>query len=114
MDRRKFLGSSIAAAVAATVPARAEWEDVLYRPTKIESDLAAIKLDGSGFTLKQAEVQELSDSLKGKLWLSGSEAYDEARTLLEAGAVIRQASGVCCSADGTCRHQQCRSFREGP
>ncbi|MDJ0758942.1 MAG: FAD-binding oxidoreductase [Woeseiaceae bacterium] len=83
MDRRRFLGSSIAAAVAATVPARAEWEDVLYRPTKVESDLAAVKLDGSEFTLKQAEVQELSDSLKGKLWLPGSEAYDEARTLLE-------------------------------
>ena len=32
MDRRKFLGSSIAAAVAAAVPAHADWEDVLYRP----------------------------------------------------------------------------------
>ena len=83
MDRRKFLGSSIAAAVAATVPAHAEWEDVLHRPTKIESDLDAVRLDGSDFTLKQAEVQELSDSLKGKLWLPGSDAYEEARTLLE-------------------------------
>jgi FAD/FMN-containing dehydrogenase len=33
-------------------------------------------------TLKQAAVQELSDSLKGKLLLPGSEAYDEARLLL--------------------------------
>ena len=83
MDRRKFLGSSVAAAVAAAVPAHAAWEDVLYLPTKVETDLEAIKLDGSEFTLKQAEVQELSDSLKGKLWLPGTEAYDEARTLLE-------------------------------
>lgn len=83
MDRRKFLRGSLAATVAASVPAHADWEDVLYRPTKVESDLNAIKLDGSDFTLGKAEVQELSDSLKGKLWLPGSEAYDEARTLLE-------------------------------
>ena len=83
MDRRKFLRTSVAASVAASTPVWADWEDVLYRPTKVESDIDAVKLDGSGFTLKQAEVQELSDALKGKLWLPGSAEYDEARTLLE-------------------------------
>ena len=38
--------------------------------------------DGAEVTLPQALVQELSDSLKGKLLLPGSQAYDEARTLL--------------------------------
>ena len=56
MDRRKFLRTSVAASVAASTPAWADWEDVLYRPTKVESDIDAIKLDGSEFTLKQAEV----------------------------------------------------------
>ncbi|MEM9402187.1 MAG: FAD-binding oxidoreductase [Pseudomonadota bacterium] len=83
MDRRNFLRSSVAATLAASTPAWADWEDVLYLPTKIDGDIDAVKLDGSDFTLKQAEVQELSNALKGKLWLPGSAEYDEARTLLE-------------------------------
>ncbi len=83
MDRRKFLRTSVAATVAASTPAWADWEDVLYKPTKVESDIDAIGLDGASFTLKQAEVQELSDALKGKLWLPAGDEYDEARTLRE-------------------------------
>ncbi len=99
MDRRKFLRTSVAATVAASTPAWADWEDVLYKPTKVESDIDAIKLDGAGFTLKQAEVQELSDALKGKLWLPGGAEYDEARTLLEPAfdykpAFVIQPSGA--------------------
>ncbi len=83
MDRRHFLRSSVAAALAASTPAYADWQDVLHRPTQIPHDLDAVTLDGESVTLAKASVQELSDSLKGKLWLAGSNEYDEARTLLE-------------------------------
>jgi hypothetical protein len=39
-------------------------------------------MDGSEVTLARAAVQELSDSLMGKLLLPGSKAYDDARYLL--------------------------------
>lgn len=83
MDRRNFLRTSVAAALAASTSSYADWEDVLYRPTEVPHDLDAVSLSGESITLLKAEVQELSDSLKGKLWLDGSPEYNEARTLLE-------------------------------
>ncbi len=82
MDRRRFLQTSIAAAVAASLPARADFQDVLYSPTRVGADIDAVTGAGAEVTLKQAEVQELSNSLKGKLILPGDPAYDEARLLL--------------------------------
>lgn len=85
MDRRKFIRSSLSAAVAASIPnAQALAASLLHTPTSVPSDIDAIKSDGTQVTLSQAEVQEFSDSLKGKLLLPGSHAYDEARTLLQA------------------------------
>ena len=82
MNRRGFLRTSVAAAVAATVKAHAAFEDVLFDPTKIEADINAVTGSGEQVTLKRAAVQEFSDSLKGRLLLPGSEAYDDARQLL--------------------------------
>ena len=85
MDRRKFIRSTLSAAVVASLPGtQALAASLLHVPTSVPSDIDAVKSDGSQVTLSQAEVQELSDSLKGKLLLPGSRAYDEARILLQA------------------------------
>ena len=55
---------------------------LLHIPTSIPGDINAITGDGAEITLQQAAVQELSDSLKGKLLLPNSAAYDQARSLL--------------------------------
>jgi len=58
-------------------------ESLLHIPTAVPSNIDAITLDGAEITLQQAAVQELSDSLKGKLLLPDSAAYDQARSLLQ-------------------------------
>jgi len=82
MDRRRFLQASVSAALAASLPARAAFEDALYHPTQIVTDIDAVTGDGAQLTLAKAAVQEFSDSLKGKLLLPGSPGYDDARQLL--------------------------------
>lgn len=83
MKRRHFLTGSIAAAVAANMPAQSLWAASLrHSPTEVTGDINAVTGDGAPVTLKKAAVQELSDSLKGKLLLPGVEGYDEARMLL--------------------------------
>ena len=83
MDRRNFIRSSISAAVAASLPGtQALAASLLHTPTTVPSNIDAITGDGAEVTLQQAAVQELSDSLKGKLLLPGSSAYDDARWLL--------------------------------
>ena len=85
MDRRRFIRSSLSAAVAASLPVgNALAASLLHTPTQVPSDIDAVTGDGAEVTLAKAAVQELSDSLKGKLLLPGSPAYDEARTLLSA------------------------------
>ena len=100
MDRRRFIRNSIAATFAATMPASALWAVSLrHAPTEVTADINAITGDGEQLTLKQAAVQELSDSLKGKLLLPGSEGYDAARLLLNPDfdkfpALVVQPSGA--------------------
>ena len=85
MDRRSFIRSSLSVAIAASLPgAHAFARSLLHTATSVPSDIDAITGDGAEVTLARAVVQELSDSLKGKLLLPGGEAYDEARWLLQA------------------------------
>jgi hypothetical protein len=85
MDRRSFIRSSITATVAASMPqAQVFAQSLLHTPTKISGNIDAITGDGLEVTLKQAAVQELSDSLKGRLLLPNSNAYNDARWLLSA------------------------------
>lgn len=85
MDRRHFIRSSLSAAIAALMPgSHALAQSLLHTPTSVPSDIDALTGDGAEITLKQAAVQELSDSLKGKLILPGGDAYDSARWLLNA------------------------------
>ncbi|MGD8347222.1 MAG: FAD-binding oxidoreductase [Lysobacterales bacterium] len=83
MKRRRFLSQSIAATVAATLPARSLWaESLRHTPTEVTGNINAVTGDGAPVTLARAAVQEFSDSLKGKLLLPGIEGYDEARLLI--------------------------------
>ena len=85
MDRRHFIRSSLSVAIAASMPgSHAFAESLLHTPTSVPADIDALTGDGAEVTLRQAAVQELSDSLKGKLILPGSDAYDRARWLLNA------------------------------
>ncbi|MDX1556412.1 MAG: FAD-binding oxidoreductase, partial [Xanthomonadales bacterium] len=51
---------------------------------EVSSDVNAVTLDGAEVTLGQSAVQEFGDSIRGNLLLPGSEAYDDARLLLNA------------------------------
>ena len=83
MDRRRFLRSSLSAAVLAALPnLDALAVSLVHKPTPVPSDVDAVTSDGSQVTLARAAVQELSDALRGRLLLPGSAGYDEARFLL--------------------------------
>ena len=84
MNRRRFVQSSLAAAVAASLPVSQSLAAILSASTKVDADINAVTGDGAEVTLKQAAVQELGDSLRGNLLLPGHEAYEEARLVLNA------------------------------
>ena len=87
MNRRRFIRSSLSAAVAVSIPGwHALAESLLHSPTAVSADVDALTGDGDEITLKRAAVQELSDSLRGRLLLPGGDAYDRARWLLEREA----------------------------
>ena len=75
MDRRRFLRSSLAASVAATLPASQAWA-ALQALTQVTGDVRAVTSDRAEISLERAAVQELSDSLRGNLLLPGNEGYD--------------------------------------
>ena len=88
MDRRRFCQTAIGAAVAASIPTGQSFASYLQVLTTVAGDIDAITVDGAERILKQAEVQELSDSLRGRLLLRGSYGYDAARHVLN-GAIDR-------------------------
>ena len=99
MERRRFCQSAIGAAVAASLPAGQSIASYLQALTTVTGDIDAITHDGAERILKQAEVQELSDSLRGRLLLSGDDGYDTARHVLNGSidkypALIVQPSGA--------------------
>ena len=81
MNRRKFVGTSIAAAV--TVAFHRELAlAALTEGSVLNADIKAITGDGREVLLAQSAVQDLADSLRGGVALPGSEAYESARQLL--------------------------------
>jgi FAD/FMN-containing dehydrogenase len=99
MKRREFLGSTVAAAVALSLP-RTPAFGALYRvPRHRISDVPAVRGDGTPITLKEAEIRELRDALRGRLLLASDDGYDDARLVLNPAinrrpALIVQATGV--------------------
>ena len=98
MNRRHFVQSSLAAAVAAALPINQSYAAILSASMKVDADINAVTGDGAEVTLKKAAVQELGESLRGNLLLPGHEAYEEARRVLNASidkhpALIVQCKG---------------------
>jgi hypothetical protein len=76
IGRRRFL--SVAATVAALVPARGVWAEV-SGSSAVLSQVMAASGEGKPVALTAAEVKELRAALKGKLLLAQDAGYDEAR-----------------------------------
>lgn len=99
MNRRRFVQSSIAIAIAANLPLSRNYAAILSGSMKVDADVNAITGAGAEVTLQRAAVQELGDSLRGNLLLPGHEAYEEARRVLNASinkhpAIIVQPKGM--------------------
>lgn len=99
MKRRHFLQSSVAAAVAASLPTGKALAAALAAMAEISGDVNAVTGSGAQVTLEQAALKELSQSLRGRLLLPGFEGYDVARRILNPGidkypALIVQPTGA--------------------
>jgi FAD/FMN-containing dehydrogenase len=101
MNRRRFVQTSLAAAIAASLPVSQSFAAILSASTTVDADVNAATGDGAEVTLKRAAVQELGESLRGNLLLPGHEAYEEARRVLNASIDKHPALIVQCrgSAD---------------
>jgi FAD/FMN-containing dehydrogenase len=75
MRRRTFCKSTVAAAVAATLPGCSSDD----RPADVGSLISAISADGAELSLESASVAELADNLAGRLFLQADVGYDAAR-----------------------------------
>ena len=97
MDRRHFLASSVAAALAASLPIGRLLAAGAGVP--VAGDVTAVTGSGAATTLERAALQELRDSLRGALLLAGDAGYDQARRVLNESinkhpALIVQPTGV--------------------
>lgn len=99
MKRREFFRSTVAAAVAASLP-RSSAFALPYRFAQQDiPDVNAVRGDGRPVTLKGSELRELKAALRGRLLLAGNEGYDDARQVLNPSinkrpALIVQATGA--------------------
>jgi hypothetical protein len=95
MNRRHFVQSSVAAAVACALP----WSRLHAFEEAATAGLPAVKLDGSATIIEQAALKDLKASLRGPLLLAGDPGYDEARRVLNRSfdkrpALVVQPTGV--------------------
>ena len=82
LSRRQFARHSLAAAMAAALPAPRVWSALLTPTGRVDADLEAVTGDGMRITLPSADVAVLGNSLRGNLVLRGHAAYDPARRVL--------------------------------
>lgn len=87
MDRRGFLGATVAATLGSFLP----WGRVLGDSPSTASDLAAITFDGTPAALARGDVQQLKHSLRGAVLLPGEPGYDHARRVLNTAVDRRPA-----------------------
>jgi len=78
MRRRNFCKSTLAAGVAASLPASSVFA-ALNSMTQVVSNVAAVTSSGDQISLEKAAVQELKDSLSGSLILPSDAGYESAR-----------------------------------
>jgi len=82
MKRRQFLNTSITAAAAISLPTSQALAAAIAAMTVVAGDVNAVTGNGTQILLEKAAIQELSNSLRGRLLLSGYEGYDTARRVL--------------------------------
>ena len=97
MDRRRFCQTAIG--LAASIPSSQALASMLQVLTTVSGDIDAITGSGGETILKQTDVQDLRDSLSGRLLLPGNEAYESARRVLNRGidrhpALVVQPTGA--------------------
>lgn len=95
MNRRRFLRSSVAGALALAHPGHCLWAT----STSIAGDIEAATGVGSKTVLDKSTLQNLRDSLRGSLFLPNEAGYDLARRVLDQSidkrpALVVQPSGV--------------------
>jgi FAD/FMN-containing dehydrogenase len=78
MNRRGFVGMSVAAAVGTALP----FGRALARLTEVAGDVRAIDLAGAATALSATDLEQLKNDLRGGLLLPGNPGYDQARRIL--------------------------------
>jgi len=99
MRRREFLGSSLAAAAALSLPARRLRATDAASTSPLPAEIPAVSGTGAPITLARSDLQSLTESLRGALFLPGNPGYEEARRVLNETinrhpALIVQPSGA--------------------
>ena len=84
MNRRHFVKSSVAAAVALSFHQKLVFAQMADAEAEVAAKIEAMTGQGEEILLQRSAVQELSDSIRGNVLLPGGEAYDDARLLLNA------------------------------
>ena len=99
MRRREFLGSSIAASVALSLPARVVLAADTSSTPQLPAQIPAVTGGGVATTLTRSDLQALQRSLRGPLYLAGDAGYElsrrvEDRSIDRHPALIVQPSGA--------------------
>jgi len=99
MNRRRFLTHSTSAAVFAALYSGQAGAAALRALLQVTTDIDAVTGNGERVVLEKAAVQELADSLRGPVLVTGSEGYDLARRVLNKSidrfpALVVQPTGV--------------------
>ena len=81
MDRRKFVKTTLAASVAASLPILTACGEKAPVATEADTGIRAVSLDGAEIELSKAMVRELGEAMNGPVMLSGHPQYDTARMI---------------------------------
>jgi len=81
MKRRAFCRSTIAMAMAASLPGGRAWAAAGKAAGKIVSDVAAVTSSGGETVIAKAALKELKAGMRGQLLLPSSAGYDKARRI---------------------------------
>jgi FAD/FMN-containing dehydrogenase len=84
VNRRNFCKTTVAAAVAFSFQQKLVLAAMAEEGADVSADIKAVTGNGEERLLQQSAVQDFADSLRGNLLMPGSEAYDDARLILNA------------------------------
>ena len=82
MQRRRFMQTALGAAAVAALPSSAAMAQAVRTLAQVGGSVDAVSRSGRQLTLEQTALEELRDSLQGRLLLPGHEGYEQARRVL--------------------------------